>query len=175
MNMGYLLGIFIGLAIGGILILIVLKVTKTDGCIKCKYDERQQLVRGKGFKYAFFTLMIYNFLASIFVSFMMEKQYIENGALMIMGILIGVFVYAAYCIWNEGYFSLNENPKRVLIAFGVLAAVNIGIGILNFFNGSSFVDGMLTIHCMNLFVGILFFMIFFVLVVKCICKQREEE
>lgn len=174
MNMEYLLGLLIGLGVGGILLAIVLKITKKDGSIKCKYDERQQLVRGKGFKYAFFTLIIYNFLVTMLDS-SMERQYVESGVLMITGVMIGAFVYAVYCIWNEGYFSLNENPKRVLIAFGVIALVNIGIGILSCIRGVVFVNGVLTINCMNLLCGILLLMIFFVVIVKWICRQREEE
>ena len=53
MNESMVLGILCGLLIGGIVVVIILKLTKEDGSVKCKYDERQQLVRGIGFKYGF--------------------------------------------------------------------------------------------------------------------------
>lgn len=174
MKVEYLIGLLAGLAIGGILLALIFKVTKKDGSMKCKYDERQQIIRGKGFKYAFFTLVFYNFLAAV-ISGAMEKQYIKSEVLMIAGILIGVLVYASYCIWNEGYFSINENPKRVMIAFAIIAVINIGLGISNILHHRVFENGVLTIHCLNLLCAMMMVMIFLVLAVKYICKQREEE
>lgn len=173
MNLEMILGFISGLMIGCILIAILLKITKTDHSMKCKYDERQELIRGKGFKYGFFTLIIFNFLAAMLSSFV-EKPHIEAEALMIIGILIGIFVYVTYCIWHESYFSLNENPKRVLIAFFLIALVNLGVGYSHYLNGVLFRNGVLTVYCVNLFCGLLFLMIFLVLSAKCICKKRED-
>lgn len=167
------LGFFVGIVAGCILIAIILKITKTDGSIKCNYDERQQLVRGKGFKYGFFTLIICNFLALGLSSFT-KKQYIESEVFMIISILIGVFVYAVYCIWNDAYFSLNESPKKVLIAFALIALLNIGLGYRNYLRGILFQNGVLTIHCTNLFCGVLFLLIFLVLAIKHIYQKAEH-
>ncbi len=53
-------GVVIGLIVGIICVVLLLAVTKTDENVKYKYDERQELVRGRGFKYGFFILLIYN-------------------------------------------------------------------------------------------------------------------
>ena len=53
MNVEMALGMVTGLVLGLILFIIILKVTKKDGKIKCQYDERQELARGKGFKYGY--------------------------------------------------------------------------------------------------------------------------
>ena len=46
----YGMGVVCGILVGLLLMVVILKLTKTDGSLKCKYDERQQLVRGKGFQ-----------------------------------------------------------------------------------------------------------------------------
>lgn len=173
-NLGFLAGGILAAIIGVIFICIFLRYTKTDNSTKCKYDERQQLVRGIGFKYGFFTFIIYNAAASVFISFG-EKQYIDHAALMLIGIFISTFVYAAFCIWKEGYFSLNENPKRVVIAFTAIALLNFCIGWRSYLHGLMFENGMLTSHCINFLCGILIVLLFPVMAAKHMNKQKEAE
>lgn len=176
--MAYYLGFFLGAlvvaAIGIIFIMVILRYTKTDHSVKCKYDERQQLVRGVGFKYGFFILIFYNGAASFLVS-IEKKQYIDHAALMLTGILLSVFAYAVYCIWNEGYFSLNENPKRVVIAFVLIAILNLGVGFRSYLHGLLMEDGMLTVECINILCGIFILMLLPVMAAKHICKGKEEK
>lgn len=173
MNKSILLGILCGLLIGGIVVIIILKLTKEDGSVKCKYDERQQLVRGRGFKYGFFVLLIYDFVYGI-AGFAAERRYLDDGAAMILGICAGVLVYASYCIWNDGYFSLNENPRKVLIAFVFIGIFNLLLGIRQIKAGALIVKGMLTFRCVNLLCGAMFLVLFLVIFAKWICNKREE-
>lgn len=176
--MEYQLGFFLGglftVIIGGIFIVLILRYTKTDRSVKCKYDERQQLIRGVGFKYGFFALIIYNAAASFLIS-IEEKPHIDYAAIMLMGMLFGLFVYAVYCIWNEGYFSLNENPRRVVVAFIVIAILNFGVGFRSYLHGILIENGMLTVQCINILCGILLVMLLLVMAAKHICKGREEK
>jgi len=172
--LGFALGAFVAVIIGVLFIFAMKKYTKTDNSLKCKYDERQQLVRGTGFKYGFFTLIFYNVAAAFLIS-VEKRQYVEHAALLLAGILLGVFIYGAYCIWNESYFSLNENPKRVIIVFALIALLNFGVGYRGFLHGVLIEDGMLTVNCLNIFCGVLVLMLFFVMVAKHICKEKEEK
>lgn len=174
MNSAEFAGIFSGLVIGMILVIVLLRLTKKDYSLRCKYDERQQLVRGRGFKYGFFTLMIYD----IFYGWGMDaldQQYIDDVTAMIFGVCLGVAVYASYCIWHEGYFSLNENPKRVLLVFGILAVLNFIIFAVQILHGTVMEDGVITYHCVNLLSGVLFIFIFIVIFAKWFCNRREVE
>lgn len=173
MNESMVLGILCGLLIGGIVVVIILKLTKEDGSVKCKYDERQQLVRGRGFKYGFFVLLIYNFLYGM-ADLAAERRYLDSGAAMTLGICVGVLVYAVYCIWNDGYFSLNENPRKVLIAFVFIGVFNLLLGLRQIKAGELIVNGMLTFRCTNLLCGAMFLVLFLVIFVKWICNKREK-
>lgn len=161
------IGIITGVVVGLLLVVLLLKITKKDGKIKCKYDERQANIRGKGFQASFFTLIIYNAIYGL-LGIMVEKPFMDTLTAVMIGICLSVAVYAVYCIWNDAYFSLNESPKRLLIAFGIIAALNLVIGCINLFNGNATTDGILNFRCINLFCGILFIVIFVALLAKAV-------
>lgn len=48
-EVGYLIGVMVGLVVGLLAAAMFLKFIKKDHSWKCKYDERQELVRGRGF------------------------------------------------------------------------------------------------------------------------------
>lgn len=174
MNIEYAAGVVLGCLVGIVLVAVVLKLTKTDHSSKCKYDERQQSVRGKGFKYGFFAMIIVNMLIIILkvgrvpVPVQMEVQ-------TFLSILVGVLVYAVYSIWHDGYFALNENKKRVLVAFGVIGLANIGIGIANIMSGEMLQNGQLNYQSINLLCGIMFVLLFLVIALKDANQSREVE
>lgn len=172
--LGFITGIGIVFVICFILIIILIKSTKKDGSIKCKYDERQDLVRGRGFKYAFFTLLIYNLVIPMCGICEIEFP-ADSYALFMIGAIIGLLVYVIYAIWNEAYFSLNENPKKVMIAFAFIGLVNLGFGIMRMVEGKFLTNGKLTFDSINFLLGIVFVLIFITLAAKQIVNKREEE
>lgn len=174
MNNAMAIGIGCGIVVALIITFILLLVMKTDGSLKCKYDERQELVRGRGFKYGFFTLLIY-FAVYGYLGIALEKLPVDHMTGCFVGILLGVLVCACYQIWNEGYFALNENRRRVLIIFAVVAVVNFLIAGRNMMHGEMVHNGVLTIHSLNLFCGLMFIIIAVVLFLKDRLGAKEEE
>ncbi len=139
-DLGFLCGLLFGLG----LFLLLMKLTKKEGFLKCKYDERQKLVQGNGFRYGFQTNICLNLLYILFYS-VFQKSYTDLPLTLFIGILAGILVYACYCIWNEGYFSLNEYPRRVVILLLILLAVNGMIAAQMLHGGVDLVcDGMLS-------------------------------
>ena len=174
MNRMMAIGIGCGIVVGLLVTFILLIVMRTDGSLKAKYDERQELVRGRGFKYGFFTMMIYYAIYG-YLGVAFEEIPIDHMVGCMLGILIGVMVHACYCIWNEGYFALNENRKRVLIIFAVVAIVNFLIAGRNMVHGEMVQDGVLTIQSLNLFCGVLLIVIAVVLFLKDHLGAKGEE
>lgn len=172
--LGFITGLAIVFVVSFVLIIVILKTSKKDGSIKCKYDERQDLVRGRGFKYAFFTLLIYNFVVPMFEICDVELP-ADSTALFMIGAIIGLLVYVIYAIWNEAYFSLNENPKAVMIAFAFIGVSNLMLGVMRMVDGTFLTDGKLTFRSINFLLGIVFVIIFITLAAKQICNKREEE
>lgn len=173
-NMGRLLGIAMGVIVGLFVVILLLKITKTNGKIKCEYDERQETLRGRGFKYGFFTLMICNGIYGfLWIGF--EALPIDAGAFMILDVVIGTAVYATYCIWNDCYFSLNENRSKLMIIFAVIGAGNLVIGISNLLHGRGIENGIMNYRCINLFCGLLFVEIFIALLLRHFRKEESYE
>ena len=169
-----LAGMAVGAVFGLVLGAVLLKITKTNGKMKCEYDERQEVLRGRGFKYGFFVMMFCNLIyALLWIGF--GQLPIDTGTYMILTVVIGVAVYANYCIWNDCYFSLNENRSRLMIAFAVIGGSNLIIGLTNLFHGNAIESGKMNYHSINLFCGLLFMEIFFALCLRQFRKGEEME
>lgn len=174
LSVPYMLGVVCGVLIGVIVLVILMKWMKKDGSYKCKFDERQELVRGRGFKYGFYTMIVCNMVYAV-VATAFDKPIIEAWTAMILIAILGVVVYAVYSIWNEGYLALNENPKRVMIGFGAIAIFNIAISIMNLKHGRLIEDGIIQPEIVNLLCGLMLLLIVAVMMVKKRMTTEGEE
>lgn len=173
LGIGFKVAFVIGLAVGLLIVAICVAATKKGDDMKNQFDERQELVRGQGFKYGFFTMMIAN--VALLVLKILEIPLFSNMEVaMTASIVIGVSVFASYCIWNDGYFALNENRKSLLIMFGLIGALNLVIGIGNVFAGVIMENGAFTFRSTNLFCALMFIVIFIVMLAKHIKDGKEE-
>lgn len=173
-RVGMLLGVGTGVLVGILVIIFMLKITKKDGKMKCEYDERQAVLRGNGYKYGFFTIAIFNIIYWL-VSMCLPVLPVDVGTAMVLSALIGVGVQVTYCIWHDCYFSLNENRRRVMVAFVFIGAVNIVLGLNNLLSGQAIENGVMNYRCVNLFCGLLFVEIFAVLLLKHLYSGRDCE
>ena len=173
MNVGRTLGLVSGLALGIIIALVVLRLTKTNGRIKCEYDERQALIRGKGYKLSFFILLFYMVLYGL-TTVMEIRIPADNFVVMMLGVCLAVVAQVVYCVWNEAYVSLNENPRKLIIAFVLIAVVNIAMGVSSVIEGTVVVDGVLTFHCINLVAGIMCLLVIIFIMLRRHYASEEE-
>ncbi len=173
LGIGFKVAVVVGLAIGLLVVAILLAITKKGDETKNQFDERQELVRGRGFKYGFFTIMIVN-AVMLFMNVLEIPLFSQLEVAMTASIVVGVSVFASYCIWNDGYFALNENRKSLMIMFGIIGGMNIIISIANLTAGVIIQNGALTFRSTNIFCAILFIVIFVVLLIKHIKDGKEE-
>lgn len=168
------IAIFCGLIAGVLFTILFLALTKTDKNVKCKFDERQELVRGKGFQYGFFSMLICNLLFTC-MELAEMPLFAEFEVLILISSIIGIGVCVVYCIWNEGYFALNENKKRLMILFAVISVMNFIVGGFWIFKDMVIRNGKLTYYSTNLFCGLLFIIIYLTMLLKRICKDGKDE
>ena len=161
-------------AIAALLIVILLAMTQKGEGLKQNYDERQEVLRGRGTKYAFYTMIVQNF-----VIFMLEAMDVylpmSVGYALFLSTLTGIVVYAVYCIWKDAYFALNQKASTLTVLFLVMGIFNLFMGINAFLEGTAVLNNQLTIRSMNLFCGIMILVICGALILKKVCKDREEE
>jgi len=173
-RMGYLVGMLVGAAVGLIMVALCFKYVKIRKGSNFEYDERQQLARGNGFKYAYVTSIVYNGVLCLVTATGIQLP-VELSVLIMFGILFTVLVYAVYCIQHDAYVSLNENANRLMIVFILLGGINTLIGVMHLIHGTMFKDGVLTFHGMNLFCGIFLLVVAVVLFAHTKLQSREEE
>ncbi|GAA2872767.1 DUF6442 family protein [Lactobacillus intestinalis] len=95
---------------------------------KLKWDERQEAVRNRGFKYGFTTMTIYNCLILWLLKIFNLK--LSYDFLLIMPIMVGITVFSVYSIINGAYFSLNQNNlKRDAIIYLAVGIIELYMGI----------------------------------------------
>lgn len=115
----YALGLTTGIICALIILVIVWKINKKS--MKGKFDERQELVRGRGYKYACFTLLIMlalDLLAEAY-GFFDASVFTREIAIFFM-IIIGVMVYAVYCIKNDSYFGIGTDTRTYRVVMWIL-------------------------------------------------------
>lgn len=174
-RIGYLVGMLAGALVGIIAVAVCfeyVKIRKKDS--NFEYDERQQLARGNGFKYAYVTSIIYNGIFCLLTVSGISVP-VEQSVLIMIGILVTALVYAVYCIQHDAYVSLNENANRLMIVFTALGGFNTFIGITHLIHGTMVEDGVLTFHGINLFCGISLLVMVVVLFAHTKLQSHEEE
>lgn len=173
---GNLFGIvcMMGVVIGVVLCVILYAIAQKDNSLKQNYDERQELLRGRGAKYGLYTMMFMN-LALFLLETTGVRLPMSTGLALFFSVLIGGSVWAVYCIWKDAYFALNQKAGVFIGVFLVVGIINLIIGIDAFLDGVAFQNNQLTLRSMNLFCAIMIIVICGALILKKVCKDREEE
>ncbi len=170
----YALGFIVGVVVvSAALVIMMLFLTSRNKKLKRSYDERQELVRGKGFKYAFYTVITLNMLYAI-ADIAYKRIPIEASVVMFLVAICGVGVYAWYCILNDGYFAINDKKKETIICLSAIGIFNLAIGINSAVQDGFFEDGILTYDCMNLVCGIFLLLTVIVILIKHYIDKRED-
>lgn len=146
---------------------------QADGAEKTKYDERQLIERGKGYRIAFFSYVIFNII--FFVLDMALEVQIPVGFLLICGILVASAVHVVYCLFHEAYWGLNNNVKSYIIILIVAGVLNLVIGLVNGFSSNWYTDGVLGYSIYNLVVAVFLAVILIAMLLKYMKDKREVE
>lgn len=163
-----------GIVIGLLLVAIILTFTKKGDDVKCKFDERQDFVRGRAFKIAFFTMLGCNVGFGI-LGLLECPLFSRPEVLGCATVFISIATFAIYCIWNDAYWALNERRGSLMVVFAATGVLNLGIGIVNIFNKNIIENGSLTSGALNLFAAGMFIVIFFVMLLKYLKTGKEEQ
>ncbi|MBQ3291844.1 MAG: hypothetical protein IJH43_05675 [Mogibacterium sp.] len=137
----YAMGLAFGIVTALIIFALIWKFSKKG--LKGTFDERQELVRGRGYKYATFTMLILLAIELLIESFdLFETLPITRTLTLFFIILAGVLVYAFYCIKNDAYFGVGTDARTYRIVMWAVIIVNAISGIIGLKNGAM-VDGKL--------------------------------
>lgn len=173
MNSESLVGIILGITFGLVLGVLAIAISNKDKKVKTEYDERQQQVRGKGFRYAFFVMM-----AGIIVLILLKTGEIvlpiHDSVLLFFVMILGVAEYVTYAIMHDAYFGINNSINSYLLIFAFIALINIAVTVASAVEGRLVTDGVLGLAGINMLCGAMFLWIFIVLMIKKASDERED-
>ena len=163
---------FIAVFVIVLTVIIIANVIKKQKKIKDEYDERQLLARNTAYKYAFFTLLFYNFVCVILSA--AEIKWADTTAQIFIGICLSTFVFIALCIMRDAYFTQKRTMNSFLIfsfSMSIVALFNI---ISTVSSGEGFVSDLgLNPNVMPFCYGIMFFGSGIVTVIKKIINNKQ--
>ena len=152
-----------------IMALIFLLLVIKFGGKKANYDERQELIRGKGFKYGFLAMII----VDAFLAVVVRKIQLEQQLLVLTPLFIGLWVFSIYVLWNSAYFAINQKRSKWLSWLFLL------VGVLD---GAQSITNLMTtagsLRVWNPDVGLMMLAIYFTsigaLMVYCIYRDQDK-
>ena len=122
-NTDYALGLAVGILAALVVFFIVWKFNKTR--LKGSFDERQELVRGRGYKYSFFvTLVLLGLDLIADIAGVYEATVLTQSLAIFTIIIISVVTYAVYCICNDSYFGQGMDARSYKAIMWVIIVMN---------------------------------------------------
>ena len=167
-NSARMIGVTIGIIVGLIVALFIIRYVK----LTTEYDEMQKQIRGKGYKYAFYAVMILEAVLCVLTLGMVLPA--EPYVVHFFAIFVGITVQACYCIWKGAYIGQNTNLQRYIILMAVVAVFNLFRAFMAWRAGELLADGKFQAPTVNLLCGLMFAAIGIVGLVKKVTDREEE-
>lgn len=154
---------------------LLIPLMKKDRSWSNKYDERQRIAQGNGYRIGFWFLfaccMVYAFLEACDITLS-----VTAGMFLFLAAMLAVMIYSIYCIHTEAYYAVNDNKGRWSITFLVIMAANLVLGIVGLLSGQVKFDGRIHFDgFLNLVCGGMLVIVFFALLLHRIFTEKKEE
>lgn len=172
MNIYKSLGIVVGVLVGIVISLITFKMLNKDKSIKSKYDERQEVIRGKSYRLGFYAMAVALFVL-IFLDSLEIVLPVTNIVLYFTVFLVGGCALCIHSVWNGAYWGLNNKAKNWLVYFALFGVINLAVAIMAIVNGEMFIDGIIQFQFINLECCLLLIVAVLTMLVKKIADRKE--
>ena len=173
-NLGISAGLAVGILIGLVIAILLVRMANTNKKYKTEYDERQLRVRGDAYRYAFYTIVIYEAILAILAVGEITLP-IQGYLLHFAGILLGCLVLSGYSIWKDAWWGINNNRKRYAIIFIVCAVLNLIPVVGAISTGSLMEGGHLTSPFLNLMVCFMLLVVGIELLIKSMMEKNSDK
>ncbi len=163
-----------GLMIAAVIVVCILKYANRDGKVRTEYDERQKAVRGKAYRYAFYTEIISQ-VVIMWILMMGIELPVEEYALIFIGVILGCIVLCAYCIWHDVYWGMNNDHRRFYIIFVVATILNAFPVVAGALRGTLIENGKIGMPLLNIAVLVMMAAVFIELFIKSMMDKKAEK
>ncbi len=136
------------------------------------FDERQTLVRGRGYKYGFCTLLLAIAVILAMITFDVLPRELTFFSLC-AALFLGLFVFCAYNIWHDAFFGLHQKPGTYLLICLAVMLANLLWPVISLIEGASLRSLLAPSACPNLLFAVLFFLIALTILGKLLADRKE--
>lgn len=158
-----------------LVVLAIVEVVKRKGLAYQRYDERQELEQGRGFRYAFFSMLV-SLGVVLMLDSMGDLPEGLGGIFYAACLFIALAVYVVYCIWHDCYIALNEKRSAIIAIMGSIGAVNLVIGLSAILsNGLYDASGRFSANILNLMCAAVMLVIVIAGVARSIRLRHEND
>lgn len=92
------------------------------------YDERQQIARGKGYRFSCYITLLYYAAVSIYVA-TADPSSAVTSSLMMAGLVVMLLALELYCLLNRVGLAKWVNPVSTIVCFFGIGATQLGRAI----------------------------------------------
>ena len=163
---------FIMLAIFVVIAVVTAIVTVRSRKAKIKFDERQQIARGRAFEAGFYTLML-TLLGYILCNNVMDISVLGVEIGIALCIIVSVGVFAVVGVFKDAFLEYNSSVKSRSILFAILGGLNLVLGLLALHDGQLLEDGRLDVSVINLAIGCLMLVVVTCIVVRNALQKKQ--
>ena len=171
----FLITFAIASGIFGLVVLLSRKNRRKKGGV---YDERQEVIRGKGYALGFWVMLIY-YLSYWFSLYNIDEdignKLIEYGyTFAFIGLFLGMTSTIVYSILNDAYFTAKQKPKSALFGLFLMTFLNSLLLVRGFRDGMTFGELIKSPAVIFLLSICLFLVIAITIIIKMLRSRKEE-
>ena len=171
-NSARMIGVTAGIIVGLVIAVFIIRYVNRDKKLSTEYDEMQRQIRGEGYKYAFYTVLILEAVLCVLTMGMVLPA--EPYVVHFFAIFVGITIQASYCIWKGAYVGQNTNLQRYIILMAVVSVFNLFSAFMAWRSGELWADGKFQAPAVNLLCGLMFAVLGIVGLVKKVSDREEE-
>lgn len=182
MTVEYLTGVIVGVVTVIVIFAVcraLFRKVKSHPEIKgsARYDERQLIAQGVAYKWAFWTMVIYDGMFATLGAYMAKLDNVTffkspiNG---LLGIFLAVSVYGVICVVKDAYMSIYDNVKSTSAALLLIGTVNLIPGLCGVFGEGLVVDGEWNLNVLNLYAAVAMYVVQIAFLVKVAWNKKNE-
>lgn len=167
----YKIGIFTGFIISFVYIFIMSSKKKCTN----EYDERQMMIRGRGYSYAFYVVLLLGMIYGVFQEDF--PVFIPSGIILIIILFISGIVLSTYLIFNDAYWGYKYHKfKTYIIFYMAMFITNLVQVFIAISNNKMFINGILQFNGgLPLIVSVFFLYMTIILSIKTIIDKQNKD
>ena len=164
----------VGMVVGLLIAVVIIKLCNKNGKFKTEYDERQEAIRGRGFKYGLYSAWV---MLGIYMALEIGEVdlHMETAFVLFTILIISLMIQTSHAIWNDAYFGNNNATKKYAVTFIILTLLNLLLSIMFGRRHQIYVDGVITVKAVNLECALIFMIMGVEFVIKDLISRDDSE